>query len=451
MDNQLLPDTTSGRVSNVLRDILNQESLVRFSMVQKIQNLVMDVIDNKNGTRDMKKRLNDVIKELQESEEWQQRLRKENLKLHEELKILNETLGENQNRTIKDIRTLNESEISLLKRQTFDLQKKNRALTKENMEMKSRIEINHEILTFVNNSQTGLQEEIQEMKTAVANNSQKLSNKNNFFSEEYKWLEDQLNRKDKTQYNMLEVMFKRISVTVNKILDNIREKVNQSMSQLSADSRLFPRNCYDRLKKNPRLKGKDGVYDIVVDFKITSVYCDMTTDGGGWTVLQKRIDNSTDFYRTWKEYKHGFGDPKDNYWIGNDAIHALTKDQDQELRVDLQRFNGDTAYAEYSTFYIGNEADKYILTVSGYNGTAGNSLYFNNGNKFSTKDQDNIINGRRNCATGGWWYRSSCLFTNLNGLNAKLGVSGIEYPIWYGWEKNHEALKQTQMMIRLKS
>ena len=56
----------------------------------------------------------------------------------------------------------------------------------------------------------------------------------------------------------------------------------------------------------------DGVYSITTPScggvggsmdKMMKVYCDMTTDGGGWIVIQKRFDGSVDFNRTWDEYK----------------------------------------------------------------------------------------------------------------------------------------------------
>ncbi|XP_061196048.1 fibrinogen C domain-containing protein 1-B-like [Saccostrea echinata] len=211
------------------------------------------------------------------------------------------------------------------------------------------------------------------------------------------------------------------------------------------------KDCSEIFKKDTSKKGQDGVYVIYPDTR-REVYCDMSTDGGGWTVIQKREDSDVDFYKTWKEFKQGFGNASKNYWIGNDAIHALTKDQDQELRVDLHGFDGGTAYAEYSTFYIGNEANKYKLTVSGYTGTAGDSLAYHSGMRFTTKDQDNDESEIRNCATryhGAWWH-NDCYRSHLNGKYAFSPDADGNYVVWYHW-KGYRALQRTQMMIRHKN
>ncbi|XP_056016787.1 ficolin-1-like [Ostrea edulis] len=211
------------------------------------------------------------------------------------------------------------------------------------------------------------------------------------------------------------------------------------------------KSCADILNKLPSVKGKDGVYEIYVANQTRKVFCDMTTEGGGWTGIQKRIDGSTDFYKTWDEYKKGFGNPGTNYWIGNDAIHILTK-ENQMLRVELLSFDGEKAYATYSTFDVGDEDSNYKLTIFGYAGTAGDSLEWHNGMMLSTKDRDNDVKFGDNCAVdyhGAWWFRN-CHDSNLNGQYAGSALYNGKYPVWYNW-KSGIALKGTLMMVKPKN
>ena len=100
----------------------------------------------------------------------------------------------------------------------------------------------------------------------------------------------------------------------------------------------------------------------------------MTTDGGGWTVFQKRLDGSVDFYLRWESYRNGFGDLSGDLGLGNDNLHRLTAADDVMLRVDLEDFEGNITYAEYTNFIVADEAYKYRLFVEGYNDTAGDSM-----------------------------------------------------------------------------
>ena len=98
------------------------------------------------------------------------------------------------------------------------------------------------------------------------------------------------------------------------------------------------------------------------------VFCDQTTDGGGWTVFQKRLNGSVDFYRYWNDYKCGFGDLNSEFWLGLDKIHRLTSYNNNKLHVDLEDFQGNTAYAKYNLFRVMSEKDKYKLILGSYSG-----------------------------------------------------------------------------------
>ena len=70
-------------------------------------------------------------------------------------------------------------------------------------------------------------------------------------------------------------------------------------------------------------------------------------------IIQRRGDYGEpreDFYRNWADYKNGFGSPHGEFWLGNDNIHELTKAGDMKLRVELEAWDGRTAWAEYDTF-----------------------------------------------------------------------------------------------------
>ena len=124
--------------------------------------------------------------------------------------------------------------------------------------------------------------------------------------------------------------------------------------------------CADIYKSGER---KSGVYTINPDGSgIIDVFCDQTTDGEGWLVFQKRQDGSVDFYRGWAEYKHGFGFLTGEFWLGLDKIHRLTSRGKHKLRVDLEDFAGNITYAEYDSFKVGSEAEKYKLSLGSYSG-----------------------------------------------------------------------------------
>ena len=95
------------------------------------------------------------------------------------------------------------------------------------------------------------------------------------------------------------------------------------------------------------------------------MYCDQTTDGGGWTVFQRRLDGCMDFNLGWADYKKGFGDfLNGEFWLGLEKIHRLTQNEtENRLRVDLGVTKRKTVYAEYLWFGIGDKKDKYRLKL----------------------------------------------------------------------------------------
>ncbi|XP_061191066.1 ficolin-2-like [Saccostrea echinata] len=181
----------------------------------------------------------------------------------------------------------------------------------------------------------------------------------------------------------------------------------------------------------------------------------METEGGGWTAIQKRVSGSESFYKTWKEYKNGFGTPKDSHWIGNDVIHQLTKGSNSSLYVSITLRNGQTLYELYHQFSISDETDNYKLFLGGpATGSLGDSM-LNTGNSgadlsemyFSTPDRDND-RCECNCAAlsyvrGGWWF-NNCHWAFLNGP----WLLAEWHNPWWPTVESGSAIRETMMLIK---
>ena len=75
-----------------------------------------------------------------------------------------------------------------------------------------------------------------------------------------------------------------------------------------------------------------------------------------------------DFYLNWTDYKNGFGNLEGEHWLGLDNMHLLTHQSSDppQLRADLADWEGNTAFAKYDQFSVGDEDSDYTLSVSGY-------------------------------------------------------------------------------------
>lgn len=249
---------------------------------------------------------------------------------------------------------------------------------------------------------------------------------------------------------------------LNSILTN-QKTANDAILRLEADVKALKEKCSIDKKEEEEDKviGRDckdlydrgnilnGVYNIEIGGKSVRVKCDM--QDRGWIVFQHRYDGSTDFKQTFREYEKGFGSPEREHWLGLEYLHQLTSSGRWELKVDLMDKSGKTAYAQYSDFKIG-EGPGYQLNIGAYNGTAGDSLRFHNGSKFSSwdRDQDSHPDSKFHCSkfrAGAWWY-NSCATSNLNAFDYR----GKDYynqkeMSWRGF-RDIKGLRRSTMRIR---
>ncbi|KAK2845459.1 hypothetical protein Q7C36_010313 [Tachysurus vachellii] len=208
----------------------------------------------------------------------------------------------------------------------------------------------------------------------------------------------------------------------------------------------YPKDCSQALLNGDTTSGLYTIYLRGDESQPLQVYCDMTTDGGGWIVFVRRQSGKVDFFRNWRNYTAGFGDMNDEFWLGLSNLHKITSFGQYELRVDL-RDKGEHAYAQYDKFSVSEPRSRYKVHVGGYSGTAGDSMTYHNGRPFSTYDHDNDI-AVTNCALsykGAFWYKN-CHRVNIMGRYGDNSHSkGVN---WFHWKGHEHSIEFAEMKLR---
>ncbi|XP_062505376.1 uncharacterized protein LOC134182065 isoform X2 [Corticium candelabrum] len=183
---------------------------------------------------------------------------------------------------------------------------------------------------------------------------------------------------------------------------------------------INPRDCPCAciLENNP--ESVSGVYTISVkdyDFPF-DVYCDMTSEGGGWTVFQMRFDGTIDFTRNaFADYEEGFGNARrGEYWLGFERLYLLLnihREQKNQLRIEVEDWEGHKAHSIYQNFELSDGDYKFNAEYSSGVSTAGDgySKYSENGKAFLAHCSNPDKVG------GGHWKADGCnSYANLNGI-----------------------------------
>ncbi|CAH3104263.1 unnamed protein product [Pocillopora meandrina] len=219
---------------------------------------------------------------------------------------------------------------------------------------------------------------------------------------------------------------------------------------LSRSITSFAANCAELYKAG---NTTSGVYTIYPDgLSAFDVYCDQSTGGGGWTVIQKRMDGSVNFDRSWCDFKRGFGNLNGEFWLGLTKINRLTWRTKNKLRVDLE-FNLTQGiqriFQEYNLFVVEPELKDYALTIgSVLTGNASDSFDYNRNASFFTMDKDT----QHGCVKkfGAWWYpnKAICGNSNLNGQYKQR--DGLRWALWNKYKPDESQYKITKAEMKIK-
>ncbi|XP_006034118.1 fibrinogen beta chain [Alligator sinensis] len=336
---------------------------------------------------------------------------------------------------------------------------------------------------------TTIEENLVKRKKQRGDNQNVVSEYNTEIEQQYHFIKESMDNNIPSAIRVLRSVVDNLHKKIQKLEAAIASQMDNCRSPCTVSCNIpvvSGKECEDIFRKGGETS---EMYLIQPDTfsKPYKVYCDMSTEKGGWTLIQNRQDGSVGFGRTWDSYKRGFGNvakgrekkycnTPGEYWLGNDKISQLTNIGPTEVLIEMEDWDNNKVSAQYGGFTIRNEAHKYQLSLSNYKGTAGNALMegasqlhgenrtmtIHNSMYFSTFDRDNDgwihADPRKQCSKedgGGWWY-NRCHAANPNGRYYWGGQYSWDMTkhgtddgvVWMNWKGSWYSLKKMSMKIR---
>merc|ERR1712226_1019216 len=281
----------------------------------------------------------------------------------------------------------------------------------------------------------------------IAEKNSEIEDRDNRIAEKIAEIEHKDNRIAE-KITEIEVRDQKIEQLTNRIME-MEANVADSVLETAEFT-----DCADIRQQDPT--APTGTYAIILRSRFTQpeskfVFCDMDTEGGGWTTIQRRNSGTLNFFQNFETYAEGFGNLGESteFWIGNRLLHEMTSRWNYELRIELENADGERKQVHYNMFKVDSECNDYSLTLDNFiEHELPDSMYANRNMKFSTFDRDGDLSND-NCAIrhiGAWWY-NNCTDSNLNGMFLPAGTPVDSSIHWYGWEQNR-ALASVEMKIR---
>jgi len=229
--------------------------------------------------------------------------------------------------------------------------------------------------------------------------------------------------------------------------ENTKNPLSDDFTSSSASEKkaIGPFSCADITKTDSEV---ETLHLPGLDRQIEA-FCDQETEGGGWTIIQRRENpvNGESFMRNWTEYSQGFGNVNGSYWLGLENISEMTHSVNMSLLILFEHpYPELSLFAHYDRFRVAPEDQDFFMTVGEFRGNATESFSYQNGERFRTYDKGSR-DGCPNKEAGGWWHKD-CRTVNLNGSTRFSFAEEITEIIWKGMEEYRSYYTRTIMMIR---